>query len=86
MLVLFDGFNAHFLSGEQRLVARGIAGRWHELKVTMTTTEEEPSPEVTQTESVSTASDTFFYILLKFCFYDNRTSIFLRVIIKKTLI
>lgn len=39
MLILFDGFNAHPLSGQQSLIAWGIA-RWrHEFEVSMTTTE-----------------------------------------------
>lgn len=43
MLVLFDGFNAHPLSGQQGLIARGIARGGHELKVSVTATEEEAS-------------------------------------------
>lgn len=52
VLVLLDGFDTHPVSWQQSLVARGIARRGHELEVSMTTTKEEPSPEVTETESV----------------------------------
>lgn len=39
MLILFDGFNTHPLSGQQSLITWGIA-RWrHEFEVSMTTTE-----------------------------------------------
>lgn len=37
VLVLLDGFNTHPVSGQQSLVARGVAGRGHELEVAMTT-------------------------------------------------
>lgn len=52
VLVLLDGFDTHPLSGQQSLVARGVARRGHELEVSMTTAEEEPSPEVSETEPV----------------------------------
>lgn len=38
MLVLLDGFNAHPISRQQSLIARGIARRGHEFEVSMTTT------------------------------------------------
>lgn len=48
VLVLLDGFDAHPLSGQQGLVTRGVAWRGHELKVSVSTTEEEPNSEVTE--------------------------------------
>lgn len=66
MLVLFDGFNAHPLSGQQSLVAWGIARWGHEFEVSVTTTKEEASSEVTETESI-------FYPFYKVIFiYYNR--------------
>lgn len=50
MLVLLDGFDAHPLPGQQGLVTRRVAWWRHELKVSMSTAEEEPNSEVTQTE------------------------------------
>lgn len=50
VLVLLDGFDAHPLPRQHSLVARGVAGRGHELEVAMATAKEEPSPEVTETE------------------------------------
>lgn len=44
VLVLLDGFDAHPLSRQQSLVARGVAWWGHELEVSMATTQEEPSP------------------------------------------
>lgn len=58
MLVLLDGFNAHPLSRQQSLIAWGITRWGHELEVSMTTTKEEPSSEVTETESI-------FYLFYK---------------------
>lgn len=52
MLVLLDGFDAHPLSRQQSLIAWGITGWRHELEVSMTATQEEPSPEVTEMHSV----------------------------------
>lgn len=49
VLVLLDGFNAHPVSGQQSLVARGIARRGHELEVSMATTKKKPSPVETET-------------------------------------
>lgn len=46
MLVLLNGFNTHPLSRQKSLIARGIARRRHKLEVSMTTTKEEPSPEM----------------------------------------
>lgn len=51
MLVLLDGFNTHPFSRQQSLIAWGVAWWGHEFEVSMTTTKEEPSPEVTETES-----------------------------------
>lgn len=39
VLILLDGFDTHPFSGQQSLVARGIAGRRHELKVSVATAE-----------------------------------------------
>lgn len=58
MLVLLDGFDAHPLSRQQSLIAWGITRWGHELEVSMTTTKEEPSSEVTETESI-------FYLFYK---------------------
>lgn len=49
MFVLFNWFNTHPLSRQKSLIARGIARRWHELEISMTTAKEEPSPEVRKT-------------------------------------
>ena len=51
VLVLLDGFDAHPLSGQHGLVARGVARGGHELEVSMTTAEEEASPAGTEPES-----------------------------------
>lgn len=53
VLVLLDGFNPHPFSGQQSLIARGIAGRRHEFEVSMTTAEQEASPEVMKKQSKS---------------------------------
>lgn len=63
MLVLFDGFNTHPLSRQKSLIARGIARRRHKLEVSVTTTKEEPSPEVRETESA------FIYLTETFVYY-----------------
>lgn len=39
MFIFLDGFNTHPLSGQQSLVARGIARRGHEFEVSVATTE-----------------------------------------------
>ena len=46
VLVLLDGLDAHAVFGQQGLVARGVARRRHELKVTVTTAQQETSPGV----------------------------------------
>lgn len=66
VLVLLDGFNTHSVSRQQSLVAWGIARRRHELEVSVTTTKEEPSPEVTETEPVLV-----FIYLTKRSFYTT---------------
>lgn len=47
VLVLLDGLNAHPVFRQQSLEARGITRRGQELEVSMTTTQEETSSEVT---------------------------------------
>jgi len=54
VLVLLDGFNTHPISGQQSLVARGVARRGHELEVAMTSAKEEPSPEATEADLYAT--------------------------------
>lgn len=51
VLVLLNGFDTHPFSGQQSLVARGVAGRRHELEVSVTTAEQEASPEVMEKQS-----------------------------------
>lgn len=46
MLVLLDGLDTHPLSGQQSLVAWGIAGRRHEFEVPVAAAEQEASPEI----------------------------------------
>ena len=60
VLVLLDGFDAHPVSGQQSLIGRGVARGGHELEVSMTTAEEEPSPAGKEPESV-----VFFFIYLR---------------------
>lgn len=53
VLVLLDGFDTHPFSGQQGLIARGVAGRRHELEVSVTTAKQEASPEVMKKKKVS---------------------------------
>lgn len=77
MLVLLDGFNSHPFSWQKSLIAWGVA-RWrHELEISMTTTEEEPSPDVTET--VRTLYTTKML-------HRNSVLIFINLIVNKTLI
>ena len=87
VLVLLDGFNTHPLPRQQSLVARGIAWWGHELKVSMTATKEESSPEVTEADSVQDfiyLTKRSLYTALILC--GNSALIFIRLIIKKRLI
>lgn len=45
-LVVFHGLDVHLFFGQQRFIAWRITSWWQELKISMSSTQQEPNPEI----------------------------------------